>query len=850
MKLRDYAQLLGIVDTIPGIDEHLKANVAVASLPDPHGKRLITGRLAFYSFKVMLTALLQLHLVKPVVDAESTSAAPSTGFTMCALQLTAQLPGASSSSAGGTSADTVASAATAASAGGETWSPRTKIAPGTAAQFGITSVSVKDRLYHFDRAGHLHEYWADLEAYGTESACSHQNTADHAIQETTTHDGSAKLPEIFRTKSWAIARSLTAPQRAAVNSAVDHLGFQWPLKEVQDIIRVARHTKISFNSLATYFNAVHHPERPTLPPSRSVVDRAPNSRKTVGKASKQQGRVVSRKTRRAAQKSSGAAVAAPAASDYERHRATTNQTHEPDHVAAFMAKQKSQQQMIIAARADEDTVEAVQCEVRSFRPVARRAANLQWTRQMDLDLARAYMTEAAHVSESTSSRRLSWANVANELQLPAVSAAHARRRWASLLQDKKFSQAVKAASSRSEHPAALLQLAFQGSKNHESLCQLPLPARPEDMYRLFHIRDADACAKQSPQVVMPKLAALMLVLKAVLLVPQECCDRDKVVSLLSRFSTQEIDTAVNAMKAQQLLVFVKGAKVHSRAFRLSTKFYESARIVKQHYFPELFDHAHNADAKLQSRLDSEESCQADEVDAVAGGAFVAGVLARIAAGTLELKSTSLQAEAPDRSSGAAVVGDAVTHASIMQHLLNVGAVQKTTGSGRDTNMAVQLPPWSITLKATSEDTDVQDHTQEISLPPEARSDTIEFTSPTMGLETPQGVIQVANESDLPRGSVLCIYTIVHQAGVEGATAKYITEQFAAAQATEEIRRLANACLANQCLDLLSDRANIARVSAWDHHRYVSTACDHLWSLAGRGTPGVTFLFLIVPAVPI
>eukprot|EP01049_Picozoa_sp_SAG25_P013532 SAG25_NODE_2120_length_1927_cov_1.352298_1_plen_187_part_00 len=186
----------------------------------------------------------------------------------------------------------------------------------------------------------------------------------------------------------------------------------------------------------------------------------------------------------------------------------------------------------------------------------------------------------------------------------------------------------------------------------------------------------------------------------------------------------------------------------------------------------------------------------------------------------------------------------------MQHLLNVGAVQKTTGSGRDTNMAVQLPPWSITLKATSEDTDVQDHTQEISLPPEARSDTIEFTSPTMGLETPQGVIQVANESDLPRGSVLCIYTIVHQAGVEGATAKYITEQFAAAQATEEIRRLANACLANQCLDLLSDRANIARVSAWDHHRYVSTACDHLWSLAGRGTPGVTFLFLIVPAVPI
>ena len=54
----------------------------------------------------------------------------------------------------------------------------------------------------------------DLEAYGTESACSHHNIAAHANQGTTTHAGSAKLPDIFRTKSWAVARPLTAPRSA------------------------------------------------------------------------------------------------------------------------------------------------------------------------------------------------------------------------------------------------------------------------------------------------------------------------------------------------------------------------------------------------------------------------------------------------------------------------------------------------------------------------------------------------------------------------------------------------------------------------------------------------------------
>lgn len=841
MKLRDYARLLGIVDTIPGIDEQLKANVTVVSLPDPHGKRLITGRLAFYSFKVMLTALLQLNLVKPAVDADSTSTAPSTGFTTCALLPTAHLPGVSSSPVNEISVAEDTSAAITASTGDETGSPRTKIAPGTAAQFGITSTSMRDRLYQFDKANHLHEYWQDLEAYGTESACSQQNKPTNVKQGSTTSDNNGKLPEIFRTRSWAVARALTAPQRAAVNNAVDHLGFQWPL-QVEEIIRVARHTKISFNSLTAYFNNVHGFERLALPGSRSTVDRAPNSRKTVAKSSKQQGRA--RKARRTSQTSTGTAVAAPAVCEYESRRVPTKQTHEPDHVAAFMAKQKSQQQKVVDARAGENTTEIVQPESAnpSFRTVARRAAKLHWTRQMDLDLAKAYVTEAAHASESTSSRRISWANVANELHLPAVSAAHARRRWVSLLQDTKFSQAIRAASSGGQPPAAFLQLALQGRENHESQWQVPLPARFEDMSRLFHIRDADACVKQSQQAITPKIAALMLVLKAVLLVPQQCCDRDKVISLLSRFSTQDIDTAVNVMKAQQLLVFVQGAKVHSRAFRLSTKFYESGRIVKQYYTPELFDQAHTADIELQSRLDDADSFHADEVDAVTGGVFVAVVLARIVAGTLDLTATSLQAEVPpDRSSGLAVVGDTVTHATIMQHLLDVGAVQK---SGRDTNMAVQLPPWSIALIGSSEDPIVQDQLPVISPPSEAYSETIKFASPMVDFDVPQDVVQVAAESGLPLGSVQCIYTIVHLAGVEGATAESIVEQFAAAQATGEIRRFASAYIAKRCLQLLSSRAHVARVSAWNHHRYVSTTCDHLWSLAKRPSRGVLFLLFI------
>ena len=58
MKIRDYAQLLGIVQDIPDVDEHLKQNVKVSDLPEPHCNELISGQPTFYSFKSMLVMLM------------------------------------------------------------------------------------------------------------------------------------------------------------------------------------------------------------------------------------------------------------------------------------------------------------------------------------------------------------------------------------------------------------------------------------------------------------------------------------------------------------------------------------------------------------------------------------------------------------------------------------------------------------------------------------------------------------------------------------------------------------------------------------------------------------------------
>ena len=845
MKIRDYAQLLGIVQDIPDVDEHLKQNVKVSDLPEPHCNELISGQPTFYSFKSMLVMLMKLGLASAArsdgggQDAETSDGSTdpcSVGFTHCKLATTVRLPGN-------------ADQATTSSGRPPAEPSSTHLALGTVAQFGITSDTARDRSYSFDQDGALADYWSDLQSFVTERfrASMAQHKADQGPKPTpedvSRQEGLTGLHELFRLKSWSVAKSLSAAQLAAVERATRDANIKPPY-DLKAIIGFARATKVTLVSLVKHFNDMHHPERPAVAASRLMPIRHRSPRQQASKTSSAASGPRKSRKRHASSRSDSSAQTGSAA----------GMAHEPDHVAAYMASSQAERRQDATSSAetesrpsadnpDADTAQSKDIEDVE-RIVPRRAAKLQWNGQMDFDLAMAYMSEKSRVAQSEKSYRVSWANIGAGL---SVSAARARRRWAVLQKDPKFKQAITMASSGgagSGSQSSLLQLVLQGGTASSSV-ETRLPGSVAALQRKFHIRDGSTEMSWTGDTINPKLSALMLALKAILLVPEDQCERSTAISLLTRFENNDIETAIKIMKDQHLLTSVKGAKVNSRAFRLSAKFHEGRRLITENYHRDIFDGIRTADEEIQSRLNPAGVLIGD-VDPVTGGGYTAAVLGRMVTGTLALSATSLSAEGETTADASTEQkSNTAPHASILSHLLLVGAVQQSSSAGdrgEGANVTVQLPPWKIAMKTDSP----RGGPQHISYQPDpaqhaaGRIDWSQIELPASSSGTvaqlPEKVLSAAEQSSLPQEAVSMLFSLVHAAGREGTTLDDIVSSIMPTEPDLAApRRPIVLAAVDQALGFLASQHCVVCVSAWDHHRYVSGLLDHFWSVPRQST---------------
>lgn len=870
MKLRDYAQLLGItVSDLPNIDDFLARDVKVSALPDPHCNTLINGQPTFYSFKSMLTVLIKLGLVSPAANPDHGGEAPSeTGngtpadhavegggdncasFTHFLLVPTVRLPGkADQASVGG---------------GSPTELPSSHLALGTVAQFGITSDTTRDRAYTFDRSGELGEYWSDLHSFVTErsraNASQSRDTEPPAPAKASPEDmarqeGLPNLPELFRLRSWSVDKPLTAPQRADVEKTIRQADMQAPF-DFRAILQIARSTKIALVSLVAHFNDTH---MPAVVASRLMPIRhrsGASSQATNATTAVSGGPRKSRKRQSAArsrQSESAGAVGGVAVA------------HEPDHVAAYMASaQAERRQDATSSTGQAQAVRSVD-EAKMLDPddadriVPRRAAKLQWNSQMDMDLAVAYMAERNRVARSDKCYRVSWANIGVEL---SVSAARARRRWAVLQKDPKFKQAMTMASNGSASQSSLLQLILQGGNEPSGLIDTHLPDSVGALQSRFHIRDGSAPVQWAGRI-NPKLSALMLALKAILLVPEDQCERGTAISLLTRFQNTDIENAIKIMKAQHLLTSVKGAKLNSRAFRLSTKFHESRKLITENYQRDIFDSIRTASADIRAKLDPSDAAAGaplEDVDPVTGGGYAAVVLGQMVDGTLALSAkpsshggeeTTMDAEHDTNNSTA-------PHASILSHLLLVGAVQQSAEGGagngvEGANMSVQLPPWKISMwrSGALRSTDEARRPQQTDLTIdwsgfELVEACAQMQSAAPCVDLPESILQAATKILLPQEIVCGIFSEIHMSGREGTTIGDIMQLIkpvdsasrAGVGTRDTVSTASVSAAAERVVKFLASQRCIVRVSAWDHHRYVSGSLDHFWSVPQLPKPSV------------
>lgn len=930
MKIRDYAQLLGIMKRIPKISKLLEDDVKVVDMPEPWCKDLIKGQPTFYSFKSMLQVLIKLGLVKPrftsgdndseeraadktsaskdkdTPDATTSATATSdennaanantaASFTHCSLIPTVRLPGNAdqpSGSGGGGSGDCGGGGR----GGGASTEPRgsSHLALGTVAQFGITSDTARDRAYTFDRDGELHEYWSDLQSFVTERsrACAGASQSRDCgpaaaagtkatPEEMARQEGLPDLPELFRLRSWSVEKLLSASQRTAIHEQMRKLNLQLPLK-LQAIVEIAQATKIALVPLVAYFNDTHQSQNPTAASRLMPIRNRSGAGQSANASS-----AVSGRARKSRKRQTAGRGREPQRSDASAAAGAGGMAHEPDHVAAYMASAQAERRQdaavndpsqgsrsdsqIQVAKSSADEGLSSAAKPSDFDDervvVSRRAAKLQWNSQMDLDLALAYVEERRRVSRSDRCYRVSWANIGDVMN---VSAPRARRRWAALSKDPKFKQAITMSSDvdGGESQASMLQLILQGGTERS---EQRLPDTLISLHRNFHVRDGSAPVNWAGHV-NPKLSALMLALKAILLVPEDQCERSTAISLLTRFENNDIENAIRIMKAQHLLTSVKGAKLSSRAFRLSTKFHESRKLVTENYQRDIFDCIRAASTDIQGRIEpaADSSSRSggallgdSDVDPVTGGGYAAAVLGRIVTGalalnmsaTLTLTRSHSRAEEEvslDDEHDADAKSSTAPHASILSHLLLVGAVQESAeggagGSSEAVNVSVQLPSWEISMRpvagASSHEPKAQQHNHSGHAIAAGHAHAggvdwsgIELTEQgalsgtEQSVQLPEKVLSAARELSLPTAVMSAIFSAIHSAGREGATidgdiVHCIQHTDAEMRSTVLTQRAAE-----RAAEFLVDHSCVVRVSAWDHHRYVSSILDHFWAV--------------------
>jgi len=933
MKIRDYAQLLGIMKKIDNIGELLENDVEVTKMPEPWCKDLIKGQPTFYSFKSMLLVLIRLGLVKPrfisgANDKERTETSndkvgldDSSGdnnvaganyeasFTHCTLTATVRLPGKADQASGG---------AAAGGAGGSTEpqpQPRgsSHLALGTVAQFGITSDTTRDRTYTFDRDGELHEYWSDLHSFASErsrAGATQSRERDSGPADTDTAGAKAKatpedvarqaglpgLPELFRMRNWSVEKPLSAPQRTAVHEVMRKRNLQLPLN-LKAIVEIAQSTKIHLVSLVAYFNDTHQSQKPTAASRLMPIRDRSGARQAANVSS-----AVSGGPRKSRKRQTAGRSREPERFDVSG--AAGGMAHEPDHVAAYMASAQAERRQDAAANNPAHGMRRADSQIQVAKspagstdealpslgkpsdiddservvpvPFGRnsRAAKLQWNSQMDMDLAMAYVQERSRVSRSDRCYRVSWANIGDVMN---VSAPRARRRWAVLSKDPKFKQAITMSSDvdGGESQASMLQLILQGGTERS---EQRLPDSVIALHRNFHIRDGSTPVNWVGQI-NPKLSALMLALKAILLVPEDQCERSTAISLLTRFENNDIENAIRIMKAQHLLTSVKGAKLNSRAFRLSTKFHESRKLVTDNYQRDIFDCIRAASADIQGRLEPLEAPAGThsssgggdalallsdiDIDPVTGGGYAAAVLGRIVTGALALNMSATLTPAHSHSRAEEEVSldaehdaknSTAPHASILSHLLLVGAVQQSAegGGGGGTegvNVSVQLPSWKISMRSvTSASSEPGRHQHNHSGHIQMRAGAgagdwsgIELTEQALSgtqqsVQLPEKVLSAARELSLPTAVVSAMFSVIHSAGREGATVDgdivhCIRHSDPGMGSAVHVNVLTQrAALAERAAGFLVDHSCVVRVSAWDHHRYVSSLIDHFWAV--------------------
>jgi hypothetical protein len=408
-----------------------------------------------------------------------------------------------------------------------------------------------------------------------------------------------------------------------------------------------------------------------------------------------------------------------------------------------------------------------------------------------------------------------------------------------LQKDPKIQQAITMAATGSASQSSLLQLILQGGNDQPTLLDARLPVSVDALQRSFHIRDGRSAVHWVGHID-PKLSAVMLALKAILLVPENRCERDTAISLLTRFENSDIENAIRIMKAQHLLTSVKGAKANSRAFRLSNKFHESRKLVAENYQRDIFDAMRAASADIRLKHESEDADSTlDVVDPVSGGGYAAVVLGQVVEGTLALSPKSLLAEEDKPiESEEDTTSSTAPHASILSHLLLVGAVQQSADSrsGSDkANLSVHLPPWKIGMRQIAAETRDQINSGLINQRRDSTTDWSRFelvaAQEHQTVNLPDCIFEAASKSGIPRELAHGVFAEIHKSGREGATIEDITRLIQPVGTT--LRATSSVSLSAASEELVSFLAAhlcIVRVSAWDHHRYVSSLLDHVWSM--------------------
>eukprot|EP01052_Picozoa_sp_SAG31_P003199 SAG31_NODE_121_length_23854_cov_16.182404_2_plen_1650_part_00 len=422
----------------------------------------------------------------------------------------------------------------------------------------------------------------------------------------------------------------------------------------------------------------------------------------------------------------------------------------------------------------------------------------------------------------------------------------------------------------------------------------PLPTSITELHRLFRLRtdiNKPVEEKEEDQTVSdakdgccmkPALAALGQALKAKLLVPEEELQQAMVISLLSRFNNDEIEEALLFMQRQRFIVPVKNSAGH---WRLSAKFHANSRLTG--YPDRLF-------ADIAGLLDAESvigpalvasepaipvggaaaGLQAARRQAEAtgqgGGPRVALALAQLAAGHIDMRPCGLLSqEEQEQEMLSSSMADAHVSAkdaqpdqqlrseaavsytterakgprapqqlSLLEKLLDAGALQRKKKNEASCSQEVELPDWLIEVVAKDAC---------CSWSPcysWSKRRACETTAPA----SPAAQGETAAVSCVPASGVLPSVQSVQTGSAETWTPEEALQSAAveAGVTIEDVRTVWNAIVAAgkdgapanklpggpsaaAALAALVSQRWVVRVAAWDHHRWVATNADHNWA---------------------